>query len=151
MMRSTRKTASAWIAACAFGALGASAVCTPAFAQSDATALPAIQHQGSVDYVSGGVGLDESKALRAQASKWPLTMEFIGPGSEYMSDVKVTLTNSKGETVLDTTAQGPYLLARIPPGNYTAHVTHAGQDQSRQFNVAGQGGSRLRFTWMTQK
>ena len=33
--------------------------------------LPPVQHQGSVQYVSGGIGLDESEALKAAAKDYP--------------------------------------------------------------------------------
>lgn len=150
-MKSPCKTVLAWLIGGVAGVCGNALVCAAPFAHAETTSIPAIEHQGRVDYVSGGVSLDESTALRAQASKWPLTMEFIGAGGEYLSDVKVVLLNSQDQIVLDTLAQGPYLLVRVPPGNYTARVTHTGQSQSRQFNVAGQGGTRLRFTWVKQK
>jgi hypothetical protein len=44
--------------------------------------LPQIQQQGDVSYTSGGVGLDESHALRAAEHSWPLSLRFTGPGSD---------------------------------------------------------------------
>ena len=49
-------------AAMALGTLAFAGVLSTAQA-----ALPPVKHQGSVQYVSGGIGLDESEALKAAA------------------------------------------------------------------------------------
>lgn len=41
------------------------------FLNAAQAALPAVQHQGSVQYVSGGIGLDESEAMKAAAKDYP--------------------------------------------------------------------------------
>ncbi len=34
------------------------------------------KHQGAVQYVSGGIGIDESEAMKAAASDYPLALTF---------------------------------------------------------------------------
>ncbi|GEM_PF-5708999 len=41
-----------------------------------AQGLPPLQTVGAVSYLNGGIGLDESNALKAEGSKWPLTLVF---------------------------------------------------------------------------
>lgn len=53
-------------AAMALGTLAFAGVLSTAQA-----ALPPVQQQGSVQYVSGGIGLDESEAMKAAAKDYP--------------------------------------------------------------------------------
>jgi hypothetical protein len=66
-----------WLAA----VLAASGGCQ--LAMSSTTALPAAQHAGPVTFVSGGVGLDESQALKETMHNYPLVRELpAGPPTE---------------------------------------------------------------------
>jgi hypothetical protein len=111
------------------------------------TGMPQTQTQGDVSFVSGGVGLDESTALRSAQRQWPLSLRFTGPASEYLADVHVQLVDGQGATVLDTTSKGPYMLVRVRPGRYTVHVSHAGVDKSQTVTVRGNGSARAAFAW----
>lgn len=113
------------------------------------TGMPQTQTQGDVSFVTGGVGLDESTALRRAQSQWPLSMRFTGPGSEYVSDVHVQIVSAAGATVLDTTSKGPYMLVRLRPGRYTVHVSHGNVDRSQTVTVRGNGSARASFSFPT--
>ena len=77
------------------------------------------QTQGGVEFVTGGVDLEEYKAMRAIQSNYNLHLLFAVKGTgEYVSDVKVKITNSNGKTALDTVSKGAYLYAKLPPGHY---------------------------------
>jgi len=131
-------------ALCAVASVGATGL---AQAQSDSTGLPAEQQQGDVSFVSGGVGLDESHALRAAAHSWPLALQFTGPGSDYLADVHVSVSDSHGTSVLQSDAQGPYMLLRLHPGRYTVHARYKDQDQSKSVEIAGGGHTAASFHW----
>src|SRR5271163_3210188 len=82
-----------------FAALALSAACAVPFAahaQDDTGGLPQPLHQGDVTFVTGGVGLDESQALRTEAPRWPLSMRFTGAGADYLADVHVKITDGAG-------------------------------------------------------
>jgi hypothetical protein len=111
------------------------------------TGMPQTQTQGNVSFVTGGVGLDESTALRRAQSHWPLSLRFTGPQSAYVADVQVRIVDAKGTTVLDTTSKGPYLLARLRPGRYTVHASHGGVERSQTVTVRGNGSARASFAW----
>ena len=89
------------LAAAMFAAFGAGLTGSAHAAQSDDnTGMPVAQHQGNVTFVSGGIGLDESHALRAEAHNWPLELQFTGPGSDYLADIHVSITGPHGAEVL---------------------------------------------------
>ncbi|OLL27508.1 hypothetical protein BTH42_32210 [Burkholderia sp. SRS-W-2-2016] len=137
------------VAAFAFGQAGgaiAQTAAQPAANEIHRTGMPATQQQGDVSYVSGGVGRDESAALRQARRQWPLSLQFTGPGSSYVADVQVRI--AKGSTtVLDTTSHGPYLLARVPPGRYTVSATYSGVTRRETVNVRGNGSARAVFSF----
>ena len=100
-----------------------------AFAQT-AAQLPPVQTSGTVQYLSGGIGQDESAAIDKASTQWPLTLEFAVKDqqhADFAADVKVLVRDIKGHTLLQTTANGPFLLARLAPGRYTVEATLAGK------------------------
>ncbi|MFP3565572.1 carboxypeptidase regulatory-like domain-containing protein [Paraburkholderia sp. SIMBA_030] len=112
--------------------------------------LPQIQQQGDVSFVSGGVGLDESKALQQAQSQWPLSLQFTGPGSDFLADVHVRVVDAHDGEVLSTTSRGPYMLVKLRPGRYTVHAQYKDRDQTRAVTVPAKGSARAGFYWNTQ-
>lgn len=108
-----------------------------------------VRHQGDVAFVSGGVGLDESRALLREGQHYPLMLSFLGSNREYLSDVHVKIVGTDGDEVLSTAAQGPYLLARLPSGRYTVRVAYHGREQVRRIAVSNGGHVRSTFVWST--
>lgn len=112
--------------------------------------MPPIQHEGSVSYVSGGVGLDESTALKSAAHQWPLSLRFTGPTADYLADVHVKIFGAGNDQVLSTDSKGPYMLVKLPPGRYTVHASYKDQEQTRAVTVTGKPGAHADFHWNTQ-
>jgi len=77
--------------------------------------LPPEKSQGTVVYRSGGIGEDESMAMRKIAANYPLELEFVqkvpGGHQEYVADQDVVIKYHVGRTVLHTRVGGPFLLA----------------------------------------
>src|SRR5512146_3358400 len=84
--------------------------------------LPPEHQQGAVAYRTGGIGEDESRAMREAARQYPLTLEFVSRTGEerggYLADVDVSIKDNHGRQVLQAKAAGPFLLARLPAGQY---------------------------------
>jgi hypothetical protein len=112
--------------------------------------LPQIQQQGDVSYVSGGVGLDESRALQAAQREWPLTLRFTGRNAEFLADVQVRIVDAHNAEVLNTTSRGPYMLVRLHPGRYTVHAKYNDNEQNRTVTVPAQGNVKAAFIWSVQ-
>ncbi|WP_114809184.1 carboxypeptidase-like regulatory domain-containing protein [Paraburkholderia kururiensis] len=112
--------------------------------------LPQVQQQGDVSFVSGGVGLDESKALERAQSQWPLALRFTGPTADYLADVHVRIVDSHGGEALSTTSRGPFMLVRVRPGRYTVHASYNGEEKVSAVTVPAKGTARAGFHWNTQ-
>lgn len=120
-----------------------------AFAQPS-DALPPIQKSGSVEYLSGGIGQDESTAIRKVSTQWPLTLEFaVRDKSQgvFAADVRILVRDAKGGAVLETTSDGPFLLARLAPGHYAVEATFAGKTLRQSISVRQSQPARAVFVW----
>ncbi|SDA84039.1 MULTISPECIES: carboxypeptidase-like regulatory domain-containing protein [unclassified Janthinobacterium] len=120
-----------------------------AHAQSE-SALPPVQKSGAVEYLSGGIGLDESTAIKSASRHWPLSLVFSvqAPGkAEFASDVKLEIRDAKGAQVLATTASGPFLLAKLPPGSYSLRASLAGKTLERKVQIKAGGSARVELVW----
>lgn len=118
-------------------------------AQAD-SALPAVQKSGAVEYLSGGIGLDESTAIQSASWHWPLSLVFsvqAAPRAEYASDVKLEIRDAKGAMQLETTASGPFLLARLAPGSYSLRATLAGKTLERKVQIKAGSSARVELVW----
>ena len=119
-------------------------------AAAPAPAVPAQTQQGGVPYVSGGIGADESAALKAQFPKYAIALTFakVQEGKNvFLASVPVKILDASGSTVLDVTTDGPYLLVDVPPGKYEVVATYEGKEQRAAVQVAAGKTSERAFAW----
>ena len=114
--------------ACAAGAFGA------AQAQS---AMPQWKGEGAVRYVCGGIGSDESTAMRAAMKEHPLALLFARSDGAYLTDVQVDIKGADGAPSLGLRASGPVCLVDLPAGRYTIDAAMAGSAKSQTVTVGG--------------
>jgi hypothetical protein len=107
----------------------------------------AAKANSSVPTVSGGVSLNARDNLRAQPSDHNVKMVFSLNTGNYVSDVQVKVTDASGRTIIDDTSNGPWLMAKLPPGNYTATATYNGKPVTQRFSVAKTGVKTANFRW----
>lgn len=104
------------------------------------------QTQGEVTFISGGVGIDEQNALQAMQADYNLNLLFsVKETGEYLSDVKVRIADSSGNTVLETVSDGPMLFAKLKPGRYKITVDLNGQVIDKTATVGGKQRTSLSF------
>jgi hypothetical protein len=109
-----------------------------------------VKTAGGVSYVSGGVGTDSIDRLNSLAGDFNLKLVFALKSGSYVSDVGVVIADAAGKTLLNTTSDGPWLLTRLPAGNYQIVATFAGHAEKRQVTV---GAAKLRtvdFRWASE-
>lgn len=118
-------------------------------------AEPQLQSNGAVDYISGGIGKDEADALKQQSADYALTLEFASarsaegdtrPGA-YLADVAVDIRDAQGRQMLDTTSQGPLLLVRLPPGDYTVQAEWNGVRKQHSVDLPEGARRHVVFMW----
>jgi hypothetical protein len=113
--------------------------------------LPPERQQGTVVYRTGGIGEDEAKAMQEAARQYPLALEFVartGDGrGAWLADVAVSIRDSRGNAVLQTRAEGPFLLARLPAGRYTVTARYQDAERTRRIDIADHGEQHVIFGW----
>jgi len=113
---------------------------------AQAAPVLAEQQQGNVRFVTGGIGSDESAAIKAQMHDYPLALTLAEKSGEYVANVPVTIDRATGESVLHVNA-GPYLLVKLAPGSYRITATYQGHTQVRNATISKSGTTSLVFTW----
>jgi len=144
----------AWIqqSGAAFAAVLAAAIALP----TQASPLPRQRHvEAAVSFVSGGIGEGEAQRLEAQARDYPLTVELLEharPRDEYTANAVVRISDARdGRVVLDTRADGPFLLVRLPAGDYRIAATLQGRSvPEHRVHVTEHGHAKTTFVFPAQ-
>jgi hypothetical protein len=107
----------------------------------EAVPLPEVQTSGEVSYVSGGIPFEQLPAFNAARSQFPLNIEVYerdGSRNAFTADADVRVINAKsGDVVLETKTEGPYLWAKVPPGQYKVETTLNGKVKEARVSVNG--------------
>ncbi|EJM86221.1 MULTISPECIES: hypothetical protein [Pseudomonas] len=105
------------------------------------------QEQNGITYLSGGIGLDESKAIQ-QTAGYNLHMTFsVGAENKYIPDVDVVIQKAQGQTVLTLNEAGPLVYVQLPPGKYTVVATRHGEVRRDSADVGSGPARNLVFHW----
>lgn len=127
------------------GLVGASPISSAA-----TSSLPSVKMQGGVSYVTGGIGEDEAAGFKRAAATYPLELLFAQkaqPKDAYVADVKVVIRDRSGNPVLDTTTDGPFLLARLPAGKYQIEANYRGVQKHEAVEIHPGKHRRAVFVW----
>ena len=84
----------------------------------------------------GGIGSDESIAMRAQMKEHPLSLLFAQPGGAYLADVDVTIQGAQSVPALSFRAGGPVCLVDLPAGSYTVQASSGGVTRKQQVTIS---------------
>jgi hypothetical protein len=98
-------------------------------------------------YISGGTGVDERADLLAKEKEYNLKIIGAAKSGDYLAGVKVMIESATKERVLDTTMDGPILLAKLAPGTYTIRATSGGQTLTQTVTIPAQGLRQANFRW----
>ena len=106
-------------------------------AHAQSAALPPMKGEGAARYVCGGIGSDESTAMRAAMKDHPLALLFARRDGAYLADVAVTIRDARGAPALQLQADGPVCLIDLPRGRYTVQAASGGAVQKQTVSVGG--------------
>lgn len=115
------------------------------WAQADAPAIKE-RSQGNVKYLVGGVGLEEREYMTSLSGNYNLKLVFAVASREYLAEVKVAILDPNGKTYVTTTADGPWMMVKLPQGSYLVQATSGGQTLVQKCNV-GKAMQVLHFHW----
>jgi hypothetical protein len=106
------------------------------------------QTQNGITYLSGGIGLDESTAMKQIHGGYNLRMTFAtGPEDQYLPVDNVSIQKANGQSVLTLNDVGPYLYVRLPADQYTVVSSANGQEKRQTVAVNDSGAKTVVFHW----
>jgi hypothetical protein len=119
---------------------------SPAAVQA-APAQPQQQQQNGINYISGGVGLDEQNAMHALRADYNLRLTFATKQTgAYRSDVQLDIADTKGNTVLSVANSGPMVFAKLPAGVYRISASAEGKTFKRSVKI-GNAPKEMTLHW----
>ena len=92
--------------------------------------IPEAKVAQGIEYISGGIGSEESDALLALGKKWPLVLEFSQDHPQrplWVADVTVKILDQKKKVVFEALSDGPIMLLKMTPGKYDAEYSFEGK------------------------
>ena len=89
--------------------------------------LPYVHMYKGIPYLSGGIGLDERQAPPEVTKEDNLKLSFALTNRDYLSDVALVITDSKGNKVMEAVSEGPWFFTKLLAGNYTVRATTMGK------------------------
>lgn len=112
---------------------------------------PLERTERTIAYVSGGIGDDEKAAMDATRKNYNLWLTFASKKTgEYQADVKVTIKDSRANTLFEVSALGPLVHLKLPPGQYKIEADLRGKVQSQPVHIKPGGGTELIFRWESE-
>ena len=126
----------------------ASALALAVAFQAVGAALPQARTEQGITYISGGIGHDESAAMKAEAGNYPLSMVFsAGKDNEYLADVRIAIKDKAGKEVLNAVSDGPIMLVKVPAGRYSIAAERNGKILHHTVRVNQKGDKQVNFHW----
>lgn len=106
-----------------------------------------VQEQNGVSYLSGGISDTGQEMIREQAGDFNLEVLSALEEGNYLSEVSIRIADAKGNTVLSTVTEGPFLYADLAPGTYTIMANVEGELQRQTATVNNSQQTRVNFRW----
>ena len=116
-------------------ALAAACLAGALHVQAQPSAMPAMKGDGAMRWVCGGIGSDESTAMRGAMKSHPLSLLFARKDGAYLADVEVRIQATAGAPALTLRANGPVCLVDLPAGRYTVEAATEGMTQKRDVTL----------------
>ena len=100
-----------------------------------------------IPYISRGVGADEREEFAAKETEYNLKIVVAEKSGNYLADVKVVIESANKDRVLETTMEGPILLAKLPPETNTIRATSGRNRLTQTVSIPAQGPRQVVFRW----
>jgi hypothetical protein len=112
--------------------------------------IPDSKRYQDIQYISGGIGSEESDAMLLLGKKWPLTLEFAQDHPQrplWVADVQVKITNSKKKVIFDALSDGPIMLIELPSDQYEIEAKFEERPLKRKIKLEQGKPVRLPIIW----
>lgn len=99
-------------------------------------------------YINGGIGREDADDMRAKAGKYNLRL-YLSEGKlgHSITDVPVTITDKKGNVILDFANSGPMLFLQVARGTYKIRAQYNDITLTKNITVINQRGINVYLNW----
>ena len=132
--------------ACATAALAAPGL---AFSQDAAEKMPLDRTTLVQGVEAACTGLGKAERDNPAWDSFPVRVEFADTKAEYLTDAEITVVTAKGQPVLHVSCAAPWVLMRLPPGDYrvAGHLLAGGPERSAAFKAPKTGQATVALTF----
>lgn len=107
-----------------------------------------VEGDGDARWVTGGVGEAERLDMLALLPDYNLRILTAAERSgAFLANVQVVVRDAHDRVVLETVLDGPFLLARLRPGEYEVLATYRGRPHARTVTIPSTGRRELFLYW----
>jgi len=106
--------------------------------------VPATNASVASRHRCGGIGSDESSAMRAQMKEHPLSLLFAVGSGAYLADIDVAIQGPTAVPPLMFRANGPVCLIDLPAGSYVVVASSGGVTKKENVTL-GAGAKTVDF------
>ena len=79
--------------------------------------------------------------------EYPVRIEFANRDAQYLADIDVAVADADGKLLFAVLCESPWLLAKLPPGKYTATGVFENHTKVATFKAPATGQSRVVITF----
>ncbi|HYQ39760.1 MAG TPA: carboxypeptidase regulatory-like domain-containing protein [Pseudomonas sp.] len=117
-------------------------------APADMSAVQLVpKEQNGITYLSGGIGEDESQAMK-QVKGYNLHMTFsAGAANDYLSGVDVVITTVEGRSIVSLSQVGPIVYVKLPAGKYLVVASQNGREKRSTVALDGTKTGTVNLHW----
>jgi len=103
--------------------------------------------EGNVTYISGGIGLDERKALLSSAKNYNLEITNANKAGQFAADTNLVITSKNGREMINIVGVGPLFYASLPIGEYIIQETNGDQHEVRNVKISARKPTDIHMIW----
>jgi len=113
-------------------------------------AAPQVQTFVDVNYITGGVSIEEEAVLAEMAKDYTLKVVNALKCGDYLNNINILIMDASDSIMLEADTNGPILYANLAPGKYTVYASAFGERYKKLVSLK-QGIQRMVvFYWPTE-
>lgn len=109
--------------------------------------LPKVKTFVDVEYVTGGISIEEEQALAEIAKDFTLKVVTALRCGDYLNKINLLILDDAGGIVLEAVTDGPILYANLPDGKYTVVASAFGEQYKKRITAKTGRQKQLVFYW----
>ncbi len=108
--------------------------------------LPDVHILGDISYITGGIGVEETKAMESERSDYNLQIMNSDSTGHFDGTRNILISDENGNELLDVNG-GPLFYASLPKGRYLVQGSSKDQVKKQKINVSGNKPAIIHFVW----